>query len=133
MKPSKYKYTKEHKAQALRRSSCLQVSSADAKKVLQKRIKHENEEVDDFLWYLVSKNRDKNQNPKIKSIHTKVNKRFEWGKMDNEEVNATSLWWIATDGGRQRWVTIKKSCIESTVTGKDIRYGLFAARDFDKD
>ena len=96
-------------------------------------IKRENEEVDNFLWNLVSKNRDGNKNQVMKIINKKVNKRFEWGKMDNDEDNSTSLFWIAADGGRHRWVTIKKSCITSTVPGKDIGYGLFAARDFEKD
>ena len=69
----------------------------------------------------------------MKKINKKVNKRFEWGKMDNDEDNSTSLFWIAADGGHHRWVTIKKSCITSTVPGKDIGYGLFATRDFEKD
>ena len=130
MKTSKYKYPKGHKTTKPRRSNRLQGSSVSSSHKL---IKRENGVVDEFLWDLVSKNRDSNKNQVMKTINQKVNTRFEWGKMDNDEDNSTSLFWIAADGGSHKWVTIKKSGITSTVPGKDIGYGLFAARDFEKD
>ena len=130
MKTSEYTYPKGHKTTKPRRSNRLQGSSVSSPHIL---IKRENGVVDEFLWDLVSKNRDSNKNQVMKIINIEVNKRFEWGKMDNDEDNSTSLFWIAADGGSHKWVTIKKSGITSTVPGKDIGYGLFAARDFEKD
>ena len=130
MQLSKYKYPKEQKAIKPRRSTRLQVSSASLEQNL---IKQENGEVDDFLWYLVSKKCDKYHNQIMTSICPKVDKHFEWGKMNSDKDDTTSLFWIAVDGGRHVQATIKKSGIDSTVKNKNIGYGHFAARDLEKD
>ena len=79
--------------------------------------------MNDFLWDLVSKNCDELNNQKMKIIHHQVNKKLEWGKMDNEDDDATSLWWTATDGGFHGWVTIKLSrIIKDQIVGIYLGY-----------
>ena len=65
IKTSKYKYPKEHKTTKPRRGNRLQLSSVSS---AQKLIKQENIVVDDFLWDLVSGNREKNNNQVMQKL-----------------------------------------------------------------
>ena len=40
------------------------------------------------------------------------------------------LWLKSSNGGHHRWVIVIPSSLEYNVEGKEVGYGIFAARDF---
>ena len=89
--------------------------------------------MDGGLKAIIADNLDKYRNPKIRNIYTLEKERFYWGEMNmlqNVNLFKKILWWKARNSEYHRWVTVKESSLVSNVEGKEVGYGIFAARLF---